>query len=148
MAGQSSFPIALDTFARPSADTLENASGFEHDLLHNQKADAIEKLQAKIGINGSQVAQTLDFRISSLEASMGLGSTVTSFIMQSDVGTKHRIELRGSSDACYLYIDPTPITGANSISSFSMIAGDGSKQTVTIAKVSEGVYRFDFQPAP
>lgn len=148
MPGQSNFPTALDTFARPSADTLENASGYEHDLLHNQKADAIEKLEAKVGINGSQVGGSLDFRVASLEASMGLGATVTSFIMQSASGTKHRIDLRGSSSACYLYIDPTPITDANAITSFSMIAGDGSKQLVTIVMEANGSFRFDFQPAP
>lgn len=65
-----SYPTALDTLANPSATTLEDASGYEHDVQHATANDAIEALEAKVGITGSAVTSSLDYRVVDLEASV------------------------------------------------------------------------------
>lgn len=76
MPGTTAFPAALDTFPNILSTTLENDTGFEHDVVHNNEAAAIAALQAKVGIDGSAVAGTVDKRLATLEAGGG-GSTDT-----------------------------------------------------------------------
>lgn len=45
------FPTSLDAFPNPGAATLEDAAGFYHDEQHANANDAIEALQAKLGIS-------------------------------------------------------------------------------------------------
>ena len=68
MGGTTNFPTSLDTFPDILSTTLEDATGFEHDLVHNNEAAAIAALQAKVGVDGSAVVTTLDKRVAVLEA--------------------------------------------------------------------------------
>lgn len=55
------FPTSLDTLTNPSAgDPTTNPS---HALQHANANDAIEALEAKVGINGSAVTTSLDYRM-------------------------------------------------------------------------------------
>jgi len=45
------YPSSLDAFPNPGAATLEDAAGFYHDEQHANANDAIEMLQAKLGIS-------------------------------------------------------------------------------------------------
>ena len=47
------YPSGLDAFPNPGAATLEDAAGFYHDEQHANANDAIEALQAKLGISES-----------------------------------------------------------------------------------------------
>lgn len=47
------YPTSLDSFANPGAATLEDAAGFYHDEQHANANDAVEALQAKLGISES-----------------------------------------------------------------------------------------------
>lgn len=61
-----SFPTSLDSLTNPlSTDTLANPS---HSAQHANANDAIEALQAKVGVNSSAVATSLDYRVAQLEA--------------------------------------------------------------------------------
>lgn len=54
------FPGTLDDFLNPSAaagDTLDNPP---HDSQHANLNDAVEAIEAKVGVNGSTVVSTLD----------------------------------------------------------------------------------------
>jgi len=71
MSGATNFPTGLDTFPDIDATDAENAPGKEHDVVHNNEMAAIAALQAKVGINGSADASSLDKRVAALELSGG-----------------------------------------------------------------------------
>ncbi len=57
------FPTGLDALTNPtSGDNLDTA-GVLHDVQHSDLNDAVEALQAKVGINSSAVTTTLDYRV-------------------------------------------------------------------------------------
>jgi len=47
--GTSTFPGTIDDFTAPGTGTYEDTSGYEHDLLHAQEQDAVEKIETAIG---------------------------------------------------------------------------------------------------
>ena len=62
-----SFPSSLDSLTNPGAgDSLASPS---HSAQHANANDAIEALQAKVGVNGSAVTSSLDYKV---EKTMGL----------------------------------------------------------------------------
>lgn len=59
------FPNSLDELVNPnSTDSLSNPS---HSQQHINLNDAIEAIQSKVGIDGSEDVNSLDYRVSSLE---------------------------------------------------------------------------------
>jgi hypothetical protein len=57
-----SFPTGLDALTNPTAgDSLSSPS---HSAQHANANDAIEALQAKVGVDGSAVTTSLDYKIS------------------------------------------------------------------------------------
>lgn len=60
-----SFPTSLDSLTNPlSTDSLNSPS---HSGQHADANDAIEALEAKVGINGSAVTTSHDYKIGQLE---------------------------------------------------------------------------------
>lgn len=72
------FPNSLDSLSNPtSTSSLSNPS---HSQQHANANDAIEALQAKVGVDGSENTDSLDYKISSLESqvnNIGNSSTET-----------------------------------------------------------------------
>jgi hypothetical protein len=60
------FPTALDALTNPTASQAMNASGVEHDVQHANANDAIEALEAKVGITNSADTSSLDYLVRSL----------------------------------------------------------------------------------
>ena len=59
----SSFPTGLDNFTNPtSTDNLDDA-GVLHDEQHADANDALEAIQAKLGIDGSAVSSSVDYKL-------------------------------------------------------------------------------------
>lgn len=59
------FPTGLDALTNPtSTDTLNSPS---HAGQHTDANDAIEALQSKVGVNGSAVTTSLDYKVGQLE---------------------------------------------------------------------------------
>lgn len=59
------FPTSLDSLSNPiSTDKLNNPS---HSGQHANANDAIEALQAKVGVNSSAVTTTLDYKVTQVE---------------------------------------------------------------------------------
>ena len=59
------FPSSLDSFTNPTAvDTLDSPP---HDTQHADANDAIEALEAKVGVDGSAVTTSHEYRINSIE---------------------------------------------------------------------------------
>lgn len=69
-----SFPAALDTFVNPSSSNPQNNPS--HSQQHADANDAIEALEAKVGIDGSANPTSLDYRVSQLEAGGGSGLSI------------------------------------------------------------------------
>ena len=84
------FPVALDSFTNPTAlDTLNSAT-VPHADQHANANDAIEALQAKVGINGSADTQSIDYRLAVVESASDpdvlLGKTDKTGISVDSVG--------------------------------------------------------------
>ena len=73
------FPTSLDALTNPqSTDELTNPS---HADQHADANDAIEALQAKVGVNGSAVTTSLDYKVNK-----PMNSDVLAAIITMDVG--------------------------------------------------------------
>jgi hypothetical protein len=70
------FPVSKDTLTNPGArDSLSSPS---HSQQHANANDAIEALQTKVGIDGSEDINSLDYKISTLESQVNeIGNTTT-----------------------------------------------------------------------
>jgi hypothetical protein len=74
-----SFPTSLDALTNPAAgDSLTSPS---HADQHADANDAIEALQAKVGVNGSTVATSLDYKVE-----RPMNSDVLAAIITMDIG--------------------------------------------------------------
>jgi hypothetical protein len=60
------FPAALDSLTNPAAGNPQNSPS--HSQQHSDANDAIEALEAKVGIDGSAVTTSHDYKIRFLEA--------------------------------------------------------------------------------
>lgn len=60
------FPASLDNLSNPAA--TDSLAG--HATLHGNVNDALEALQAKVGVNGSGVSTSLDYKISSIQSQL------------------------------------------------------------------------------
>lgn len=73
------FPTSLDSLTNPaSGDSLTSPS---HAGQHADANDAIEALQAKVGVNSSSVSTSLDYKVNK-----PLNSTVLAAILIMDIG--------------------------------------------------------------
>jgi len=61
------YPSSLDSFVNPQAN--DSIALVSHALQHSNANDAIEALQAKVGVTNSLIATSHDYRIKSLENS-------------------------------------------------------------------------------
>ena len=70
-----SFPASLDTLTNPtSGDSLNSPS---HSGQHADANDAIEALQAKVGVDGSAVATSIDYKLNNTVATLTGTQTLT-----------------------------------------------------------------------
>ena len=73
------YPASLDTFTNPSSNS--SVANPSHSQQHSDANDAIEALEAKVGITGSAVTTSHDYKIAQLE------SLVTSSV--AEIGRAH-----------------------------------------------------------
>jgi hypothetical protein len=62
----------LDSLAKPTASTLENAAGFEHDVVHTKAAEAVEAVQSTLGTNPQGSSATVKARLDTLAVDSGV----------------------------------------------------------------------------
>ena len=55
------FPTGIDDLPKPTATTLRDAAGYEHDYLHSGVSVAINAIETKVGISGSRDENSLDY---------------------------------------------------------------------------------------
>jgi len=61
------FPSSLDDFTNPTAQDSLNSDTVPHADQHANLNDAVEALEAKVGVNSSAVTSSLDYKVSTLE---------------------------------------------------------------------------------
>lgn len=117
------FPTNLDNFANPqSTDSMAG-----HAALHGNVNDALEAIQAKIGVDGSNNPNSLDYKISAVE------SQLFDLDNQSDA-TLELLGLDGNND-----LTITGIENKTAIDTWSASLYRTIKYSVQITKGSEYV---------
>lgn len=66
-----SFPTSLDSFSNPSSGTLMNSPIYNHGDVHANIYDAIDALEAKVGITNSTVSDSIEYRLAQIETVSG-----------------------------------------------------------------------------
>ena len=61
------YPTSLDNFTNPTASDAMNSVTVPHATQHADLNDAVEALEAKVGVNSSAVATSLEYRVNVLE---------------------------------------------------------------------------------
>jgi hypothetical protein len=75
------FPTSLDNFTNPTNDSNMNDAGVLHVDQHANTNDAIEALQAKVGVDGSAITTSLDYKVANKQSKVlftGAPATATS----------------------------------------------------------------------
>ena len=63
----SNFPSSLDDFTNPTAQDSLNSDTVPHAEQHANLNDAVEALEAKVGVDSSAVTSSLDYKVSTLD---------------------------------------------------------------------------------
>jgi hypothetical protein len=66
-----SFPSGLDNFTNPTADDKLDTAGVLHDVQHSDVNDAVEALEAKVGVDSSAVTSSLTYKLSNTSGGHG-----------------------------------------------------------------------------
>lgn len=126
------FPTSLDTLTNPSPSS--NQQTLSHAGQHANANDAIEALEAKVGINGSANTSSLDYKVTTLETTVSTavleGDTSTasmSFVIDEDTMVSDSATKIPTQQSVKAYVD-TEIAGvsAGGIS-------DGDKGDITVS---------------
>lgn len=70
------FPGGQDSFPRPDETTNTDDPGFLHDELHNDVSDAVEAIEAELGVNPAGSETTVSARIAAVETGKVGSATV------------------------------------------------------------------------
>ena len=117
------FPNDLDTLANPnSTDALSNPS---HSQQHANANDAIEALQAKVGVDGSQDTNSLDYKINDIVATLGSLGNNTDIIVE-------LLGLEGNNDQIV-----TGIENKTVVDTFAKAAYGTVRYVIQLSKNSE-----------
>ena len=123
------YPTSLDTFGTPDGSAplgSSTASGRKHSDTHRDEGDAIEALEAKVGVDQSAVTSSHEYRLRGAphsRATSSVASTTTgvqtvsvaSNKVRSDCTARVRVSIGG------FVVDP------------SRVSVNGARDTVTIA---------------
>lgn len=125
------FPTTLDTFTDPTGTQATNATNPTHSGIHSNANDAIAALEAKVGVNGSAVTTTLDYKLS-LVTNNGVVRNTSS--LPATAGAGETTVLTGSTGSGTLTLPTSPAVGClnwvTNISSVSVTVAAGGANTV------------------
>jgi len=99
------FPNSLDSLTNPA--TTDQLNSPSHAAQHANANDAIEQLQAKVGVNSSAVTTSHDYKIAQLEAAITAGVSGTKLIYQ---------DVRNQSGVSLTKGTPVRVTGSDGAS--------------------------------
>lgn len=90
------FPTTLDTLSNPASGDALNASG-GHALQHANANDAIEALEAKVGIDGSAVTTSLSYKLGGVTGSDKAVSLTGTEVLTNKTLTSPQINLASNA---------------------------------------------------
>lgn len=91
-----SFPTTLDSYTRPLAtEKLNNPS---HVEVHDNVYDAIEALEAKLGVDSSGVATSIDYKVRSKQTHVTVGTVANPGDYTCD-GVADNVQIKAAIDA-------------------------------------------------
>jgi polygalacturonase len=145
-----SFPTSLDSFTVPSGSTPLGAGPTSHTRLHQNTADAVAALQAKVGVDSSAVTTSLDYRVRALEpaalfnvkryGATGNGTTDDTTAIQAAV-TAASV----AGGVVYLPAGTYLVSSSISVAASNVyIKGDGRGATRVIYSMTSSGYVFSF----
>jgi hypothetical protein len=105
------FPTSLDSLTNPT--TTDQLNSPSHAAQHANANDAIEQLQAKVGVNSSAVTTSHDYKIAQLEAAITSGISGTKLIYQ---------DVRNQSGSSLTIGTPVRVTGSDGASGKLLVA--------------------------
>jgi len=115
------FPSGLDSFTNPTATDAMDSATVPHADQHADVNDAVEALQAKVGVDGSAVTSSLDYQVANqglvLVKSQTVGSGVSSVTVTgafSSTFANYRVTVTGVSHSVAsgdLYVSLGTATG-------------------------------------
>ena len=119
------FPVELDTLINPTSTNALSAPS--HSEQHANANDAIEALQAKVGIDGSEDPDSLDYKVSTVESQIAsLGSSSATIV--------ELLGLEGNNDTSSTVCD---IENATVLDTFTANAWATVKYTLQITRGAE-----------
>jgi hypothetical protein len=138
------FPTSLDNFTNPLGSDPTNSNTVPHAAQHANANDAIEALEAKVGVNSSAVATSLDYKVTTLEtnsvsktifAAKGdlLGASANDTPVVVTVGTNGHVLTADSAQASGVkWAAPATVTQTVSTptitsNAYAIVAGDVDK---------------------
>lgn len=90
------FPTSLDNLSNPASNNKLGDAGVLHSDQHSNANDAIEALQAKVGINSSANTNSLDYKVTSLTSSVNsLQTTVSGINLSNYIPTSQKAAASG-----------------------------------------------------
>lgn len=117
------YPGALDSFSNPAgSDLLNNVTvALRHSVQHSNTNDAVEALQAKLGIDGSADTGSIDYRVNALEDATAVGLhmlpiTAAGMLPAASSGCSALTTIAmgaGQPDVAVLYFDATTTESAH-----------------------------------
>jgi hypothetical protein len=135
----SNFPTSLDSFSNPASESLLNHPSLDHSTAHSNINDAIEAIQAKIGITDSNVSDSIEYRLSQIETLSGVTvvrKTEAEWTLQDPVLLESQIGLEtdtlkfkfgsGADWSATAYSNITPTDLGNSLGDYIPISDRGS----------------------
>lgn len=94
------FPTSLDNFSNPGPSSNMDDPAVQHDVQHANLNDAVSAIEARIGISGSSVSQSLEYRLSKANTwSAPSSSTVPGVFKGSASQSAALLEFRNSANA-------------------------------------------------
>ena len=84
------FPTSLDSLTNPTASDKLNSVSVPHATQHSDVNDAIEALEAKVGVDGSAVATSHDYKISAVETDV---TNINELQRNTQTGTSYTLVL-------------------------------------------------------
>jgi len=128
------FPASLDTLTNPtSSDSLSSPS---HSAQHANVNDAVEALQAKVGVDSSAVTSSLDYKVAQLEAAstgkiLQVVSTTKTDTFSASVAT-------GAVSSAAISATITPTSASSKVFILATISTDVSNQGDASAVIYRG----------
>lgn len=151
------FPSSLDSFPNPtSTDLLENATAaLDHDVQHSNANDAIEALEAKVGINGSAVNTSHDYKLSEVSTGDKAVSKTATQTLTNKTLTSPQINFGSDANGDLIYRNGSGVTTRLAIGTTDQILAVQSGLPTWIANPSatdasytvKGIIKFDTDAA-